>query len=338
MNFSSSPLRCVGDNLFVLRYPLWAPISGRFDHVTQRIRYHVLQQALHVLDMTDPIVWLARPTMYDLIDEIPSACLKVYHIVDEYTTYSRQSTIQRQRLMEAEKKMMARVDAVIVVSEELHRTKRTMHPHVHLVANGVNYQLYDMALHDPKLPDPIVAIKEPRLGYIGLIGDRLDLKMLLNIAQARPQWSLVFLGEVRVEQQAAYWQNLLELPNVHHLNPVEAKEVPHYVKGFQVGLMPYRQNRHARNISPLKMYDYLAAGLPIASLDIPAVEKFNRYIYIAKTPDNYLSAIEQALSESSPDRRQQLRSVAARHSWEARAEEISTLIEFHLTVAAVGYK
>lgn len=287
--------------------------------------------------MTDPIVWLARPTMYDLVDEIPSARLKIYHIVDEYTTYSRQSAIQRQRLVEAEKTMMARVDAVIVVSEELYRTKRLLHPHVYQVANGVNCRLYDTALQDAQLPDLMAAIKEPRLGYIGHIGDRLDLEMLLKIAQAQPQWSIVFLGEVRVDQQAAYWQRLLELPNVHYLDPVEAKEVPHYVKGFQVGLMPYRQNRHAQNISPLKMYDYLAAGLPIASLDIPAVKKFNSYIHIAKTPDDYLSAIEQALGDNSPNRRQQLRAVAARHSWEARAEEISTLIESHLAVARVNY-
>ncbi len=110
-----------------------------------------------------------------------------------------------------------------------------------LVPNGGNFQSYAAALTDPNLPDNLRAIKPPRLGYSGLIGDKLDFRMLRKTAQANPAWSLVFLGDVRVRKQAESWQRLEALPNVHHLRRVEMPAVPHYVKGFQVGLMPYLQ-------------------------------------------------------------------------------------------------
>jgi len=170
------------------------------------------------------------------------------------------------------------------------------------------------------------AIPPPRLGYSGLIGDKLDFNTLKELARENPEWSLVLLGKVRVPQQAANWQALRALPNVHHLGPVEISQVPHYVKGFQVGLVPYLQNRHAEHINPLKFYDYLAAGLPIASVDIPAAREFSQHIFLADSPRNFAQAVRAALIDTTPERRQARRNIAAQHTWEARVEQLSDLI------------
>jgi glycosyltransferase involved in cell wall biosynthesis len=331
-----SPIQQISENLFVFRYPIWAPISGRFPlhQLTRIVRRLSVQNALRNLQMTQPIVWFSQPDMVDLVNEIPQARLLLYHIVDEYTAYSDQTPSSRRRAEEQEKEMMALVDAVIVVSRNLYKAKCPFNPNTYLIPNGANYQSYADALAEPQSPDDLMVIKKPRLGYIGLVGDKLDLNMLVELAQENPEWSLVLLGQVRVHQQREAWRALQMLPNVHHLGPVEVSQVPHYVKGFQVGLMPYLQNRHAEYISPLKLYDYLAAGLPIASLDIPAAREFSQHIHLAGNPRSFAQAVRAALADTTPERYQARRNVAAQHTWEARVEQLSDLIQAQLVARA----
>jgi glycosyltransferase involved in cell wall biosynthesis len=335
-DWGAASLRRIWGTLFVLRYPMWAPISGRFPlrQLTRTIRWLFIQDAMRKLRMSQPIVWFSRPEMVDLVGEIPPARLLLYHVVDEYTAYSGHTPASRRWVEEREKKMMALVDAVIVVSEKLYEAKRPLNPNTYLVRNGVDFQAYAAALADPYLPDDLRAIPIPRLGYIGLIGDKLNFAMLKELAQENPEWSLVLLGEARVSQQAEAWRALRALPNVHHLGPVKVSQVPHYVKGFEIGLMPYLQNRHAEHISPLKLYDYLAAGLPVASADIPAAREFGQYIYVAGSPDNFSQAVRAALADTAPERRQARTQVAAQHTWETRAEQLSNVIQAQLAAKA----
>jgi len=115
-----------------------------------------------------------------------------------------------------------------------------------------------------------------------------------------------------------------------------APQVPHYLKGFDVGLMPYRQNRHAEHISPLKLYDYLAAGLPVASMDIPAAREFSRYIHLAERSQDFAQAVRSALTDVTPERRQARRDIAAQHTWEARVGSVSELIQSLLASKAAN--
>jgi glycosyltransferase involved in cell wall biosynthesis len=327
-----SPVRQISENLFVFRYPIWAPISGRFplNQLTRVARRLCIQNALRKLKMSQSIVWFSLPDMVDLVKEIPPARLLVYHIVDEYTAYSDHTPSSCRRTEELEKEMMALVDMVVVVSKKLREAKRPMNPNTYLVPNGVNYQAYTAALADPHLPDDLRAIPPPRLGYSGLIGDRLDLSVLKELAQENPEWSLVFIGEARVSQQAETWQTLLAMPNVHYMGLVEISRVPHYLKGFQVGLMPYAQGQESENISPLKLYDYLAAGLPIASIDIPAAREFSPHIHLADSPRNFAQAVRTALADITPECRRARRDIAAQHTWEARVEQLTDLVQAQL--------
>jgi glycosyltransferase involved in cell wall biosynthesis len=325
-------IRPISDNLYVFRYPVLAPVSGQLPlkQMARTIRRLALRRALRQLNMTQPIVWFSRPDMLDLLDEAPSPCLRVYHVVDEYTAYSNHTPESQRRLEANEKQMLAQVDAVIVVSKNLYEAKRPFNQNTYLVANGVNYQAYTAALDAAGLPEALQAIRPPRLGYIGLIGDKLNLAMLKEVAEQNPDWSVVLVGQTQVSHQAEAWQALQGLPNVHHLGAVPASEVPNYVKGFQVGLMPYLQNRHADHISPLKLYDYLAAGIPIASLDFPAAREFAPYVHLAANPQDFGRTVRAALVDTTPERRQARRAVAAQHTWEARVEQISTLLQPHL--------
>jgi glycosyltransferase involved in cell wall biosynthesis len=334
---AAAPLQRIDDNLYVLRYPLWMPISGQraLGWMTQQLRARLLRQTLQRLEMAAPIVWFSQPSMVDLLDEIPDARLRLYHVVDEYAAYSGQSLDHSRREATREAALMRQVDAVIVVSEKLYAAKRQAHPDTYLVPNGVNYAAYCQALADPALPIDLAAIPTPRIGYSGLIGDRLDLPMLQRLALAHPEWSWVLIGEARLVQQQAAWAALTQLPNVYALGQKPIEEVPHYLKGLQVGIMPYVQNRESEHISPLKLYDYLAAGVAVASMEIPAVADFRPYIHVAQTPEDFAAAVGAALADNSPARQALRRSVAAQHTWEARAEQLSALIRQQLQRVAL---
>ena len=326
------PLKHLMDNLYLFRYPVWAPISGRFPlaALTQSVRRRSIDWAMDQLDMAEPIVWFSRPGMIDLLDEMPRSQQIIYHVVDEYSAYGGQFAEEKQRTVALEEQMLARADLVVVVSQNLYEAKSPANANTYLVPNGVNYQAYAQALADDRLPKGIEAIPRPRLGYSGLVGDRLDLGMLKRMAQAHPDWSLVFLGEARAPRQEVIWQAMLNLANVYYLGKVDVSEVPYYLKGFDVGLMPYAQSREADNISPLKLYDYLAAGLPVASIDIPAARQFADYIHLAQTSLDFMQAAESALADTTPERVRERKRVAQAHTWEARVEQLSTLIEEQL--------
>ena len=330
-----SSVRQISGNLFVFRYPLWAPVTERFplSWLTRIARRLSLRNAMQKLQLSQPIVWFYHPNMVDLVNEIPSACLLLYHITDEYSSFDLTPT-SRRRIEEKEQKMMAQVDAVIVVSQKLYEAKRPFNANTYLVPNGVNYQAYADALADPLVPDDLQVIKSPRLGYSGVIRDKLNLDMLKELAQENPEWSLVFLGHSHVSKKMETWRALKAMPNVHYLGPVEWSQVPHYVKGFDVGLMPYVQDGETEHMSPLKLYDYLAAGLPIASMDIPAAREFSPYIHLADSPRHFTQAVRAALADTTPERHQARRNIAAQHTWETRVEQLSDLIQTLLAAKA----
>lgn len=332
---SQPVLHRINENLHVLHYPAWAPVSGRMPigWLTKMIRTRILRNVLRALQMERPIVWLSQPSMIDLIDEVPAARLYIYHILDEYSAYAGQTSERSQRIARAEQEIYKHVDAVIVVSQQLYEAKQHHHPHMYVVPNGVNYDAFSKALDDLQLPEDLARVPSPRIGYSGHVGDRLNLPMLHELALAKPEWSLVFMGEARLSQQLETWQAMLRLPNVHYLGQKPGAEVPNYLKGFQVGLMPYLQNRESEHISPLKLYDYLAAGLAVVSVEIPAIKDFRQHIHVARTPSDFMRAVEMALADKEPHRYAMRRAVAAQHTWEAREQLLSNVIQQQLASA-----
>ncbi len=325
-------LRQVADNLHVFRYPIWTPASRRppLTWWANIVGRGAFRAAMRTLGMAEPIVWFSRPGMLEMLPQGIAPSLRIYHVVDEYAAYLGNTAANQERVARLEKHMMKGVDVVLVVSAELYRTKRPYHAHTYLVPNGVNYHAYAAALAEPGLPPDLNLIPSPRLGYSGLIGERLDLNLFADLAKRHPQWSIVLIGEARLKQQAVCWQELKGLGNVHYLGPKAVTEVPHYLKGFDVGLMPYQQSRESDHISPLKLYDYLAAGLPIAAMAIPAMHEFASHVHIAARPEQFVQAVRQALADTSAPRREARRAVASQQTWKARAERISDLLQRHL--------
>ncbi len=327
-----SPVCQVSDNLFVFRCPMWAPASGnvplkQFHKIVEGLSF---RNTLRKLALSDPIVWFYHPKWIDWIDKVPSSRLRLYHVVDDYASFQNKTPVRSRQVADLEKQMISQVDVVVVVSKKLYETRHLFNPETYVVPNGVNYEAYSAALAIPHLPAELQAIESPRLGYSGLIGDKLDLDMLKAMAQENPGWSLVFAGPVNASQKAGVWRELKAMPNVHYLGVLEWSQVPYYVKGFDAGLMPYVKSGYSENMSPLKLYDYLAAGIPIAATDLTPVHEFKPYVHLAEGAQDFVQAVRSALADNSVERRQVRRNVAAQHTWEARVEQLSDLIQTQL--------
>lgn len=319
-------------NLWVYRPPPMAPISGRppLSLLTFAWRRHQLRQTLRHLGMSHPILWVFQYHLGEMIGQLDEQLI-IYHAVDEYSAYADINTPERrQRVQRLEAEVISRVDLVLVTSPALHASKSNVHPHVVLAPNGVDYDLFANASFNGQRPPDLAQLPGPIIGYIGAINEKLDLELLIYSARRHPQWSFALVGPVLISHQLPQLHTLNQLPNVHFLGQRPYHELPQYMRSCDICTIPYQRNEWTRNISSLKLYEYLANGAPIVSTDIPAAREFADVVHIASDAPTFDTALSQALTEATPAHRQKLRAVARQHTWEQRLDDISQAIDLRL--------
>jgi glycosyltransferase involved in cell wall biosynthesis len=159
---------------------------------------------------------------------------------------------------------------------------------------------------------------------LGVIDFRLDVDLIEHLATRRPDWSLALVGLVKGDAPLA---RLQALPNVHVLGFKPMEQLPGYLKRMDVCLVPYALNEYTHHIFPLKLYDYMAAGKPIVASDMAELREDDGNGYtIAHSPDEFISAIEKAMDEDTPERAAARRELARQNTWDHRVEELSDVI------------
>jgi len=323
-------LRHVRDGLHVFTPPRYAPLTGRepFKAFTDMLRRRAIAKAMSSLDMEDPILWLCRPWQADVVGRYGERLL-LYHVVDEYADYEGEFTAQlgneRRRVVECwDRRLMEQADLVIVTAPALLHTRKPLNPNTHMVRNGANVAAFREAMFG-EVPDDMAGMPRPIIGCAGAINEKIDLELLRDIAQARPDWSLALIGPVtqRFHREQLQW---LELPNVFLLGSKPVEELPRYVASCDVFLMPYKINEWTRHIDPLKLYEYLAAGKPIVSSAIPSATDFGPPLRIAHEASDFVVAIEAALADASSEQSLRIAALAEQHDWDSRVELISSHI------------
>ena len=331
-NVFQKRVRKVAANLYIYNSPIFIPISGRFplDKVTWWAWKLLLKRTLHKLGMHRPIIWICLPNMLNFIGSF-SEKLIVYHVVDEYSAYGDLDAETREKKKNAEQQMLKRADLVVVVSEKLYATKSGFNKNTYIVPNGVDYASYGKALADDSpLPPDILQLPRPVIGYSGLISRRLDLALIGYVARAHPEWSLALVGEVNPVGCESELRRLAEMENIYFLGNKQIDLVPYYIKGFDACLVPYKLNEQTQNLSPLKLYDYMAMGKGIVTTDFPVARQFKDVLHIAKSKEAFANGIVKILSEKDYDLFCKRRKIAAQNTWEDRIAALSGIIESHL--------
>jgi glycosyltransferase involved in cell wall biosynthesis len=298
-------------NIHVLG-PVALPFFGkRARAVNAHLVRAQVQRAMRHLGFRNPVSWSFLPSAAPVAGHLGEAMV-VYHCVDEFSAFS--DAANQVAAMEAD--LVGRADLVITSAELLRASKARLNPNTVLVRHGVDHAHFAKALDAATvIPDEIAKLPRPVIGFFGLLADWVDLKLIRAVADAYPQGSMVVLGKVCTDTRAFEGAN-----NIHLLGRKPYAALPAYCKGWDVALMPFAENELTANANPLKVREYLAAGLPVVSTPVPEVVQLG-LCKIASGPLAYVDAVRQALAEG-PGPSASRSAAIAQESWEAKVDEI----------------
>ncbi|HEX9988619.1 MAG TPA: glycosyltransferase family 1 protein [Chloroflexia bacterium] len=284
--------------------------------------------------LDDYIVWLYTPMALPLARMLRPQAV-VYDCMDELSAFK----FAPLDLLKHEAGLLKCADVVFTGGPSLYRAKQGMHHNVHCLPSSVEAAHFRQALSIEEAADQS-ALPHPRLGFYGVIDERMDLDILDAIAQAHPEWQIVMVGPVaKIDPKS-----LPKHPNLHFLGQRTYGELPSYLAGWDLCLLPFAQNESTRFLSPTKTLEYMAAELPIVSTPIRDVaEPYGEIVYLGDTPQAFIAACERALAASPGEREARIRAgraVLARTSWDRTAQqmeiEIDKAIEKRTVLPAKG--
>ena len=275
----------------------------------------------------DIILIVLYPTAYEVLKEFDKD-VSVYYCIDDYAEQPEYKQYPRRRIhIEGlERKTLKESNICLFSSDDLLQKKKQFCSSGSLLKAGVDVERFNVSpVSFIKYRDK--EIKEPIVGFIGGINDRFDWNILEFSAKKLHDVSFVFIGIGRGITQVRK-----KISNLYFLGEMEPEDLGAFVVKFCVGIRPYVVDSTTTFINPVKIYEYLAAGLPIVSTPLPDVVKMSEdlgqgYIYIADSPETFSNAIQQALKEDSPEKRKRRKNLAENYSWEKRAEQFAEIIE-----------
>lgn len=283
--------------------------------------FRQLQARLRALDMERPVLWLRLPTpelVWQLDAFRPRAV--VYECIDAYRFYPRYGPADRARLALAESRLVARADLVVCLSKVVAAGLGSQPERTHVVPLGVELERFTQPL---PIPADLARLPRPRLGLVGGLDERVDADLLARLARSHPDWSLVLVGPAEAWRERS---RLGALPNVHLLGRRPYEQVPAYLAGLDAGLIPYRHGGWADGSFPAKLFEYLAAGLPVVATNLPALRPFGEQVELAADADDFVLGVERALASDSRDAAAERRGLAARHTLGLRYQHLHDLL------------
>ena len=264
-------------------------------------------------------LWTYAPDVWFLADVMDYERL-VYYCVDEYSEFQG---FDPRAMARAERRLIERADVVITTSGALYESKRRLRPDAHLVRHGVDVPHFARALDNGlEVPPDLVGLRRPRLGFFGLIHHWIDCDLIESVARRRPDYSFVLIGADHRNHAG-----LLRQPNVHLLGRRAYASLPAYCRGFDAALLPFVCNRMTENINPIKLREYLAAGLPVVSTPLPEAVRYSPDVLIASDAESFARGCDEAVAQSSPSRRKARSRRVAGETWDAVVERLSRIVE-----------
>lgn len=269
----------------------------------------------------DFVAWYYTPMMIGWSRHLDPVAV-VYDCMDELSAFKNAPA--ELRIREAE--LFGLSDLVFTGGRSLFEAKRGQHDAVYCFPSSIDVAHFSKALSAVEDPHDQKDIPHPRIGFAGVIDERTDIELLAAIADARPDWHYVMIGPVvKIDEDA-----LPRRANIHYLGGKSYDELPSYIGGWDVAMMPFAMNDSTRFISPTKTPEYLAAGRPVVSTPIRDVVRpygDNGLVLIASTPDEFVAAIEKAMSLDLEEHRRKASEFLSTSSWDTTQEAMEELID-----------
>jgi UDP-galactopyranose mutase len=270
----------------------------------------------------DYFLWYYTPMALGFTSHLRPLAL-VYDCMDELANFKFAPTLLKDR----EAEMFRKADLVFTGGQSLFEAKRGKHPRVYCFPSSVDVEHFRKARAQRQDPRDQALLPHPRLGFFGVLDERIDFGLIQSVAAARPEWQIILIGPVcKVDPDS-----LPRLHNIHYLGARPYQELPSYVGGWDVALLPFARNASTKFISPTKTPEYLAAGRPVVSTPIRDVVRpygDRGFVYIAEHAREFVRAVDKALELRRNGRTwlEEVDSFLKQNSWDRTWKEMRTLV------------
>ena len=278
----------------------------------------LVADAMREQAVTDYWIWFYTPMALPLATGLAPRGV-VYDCMDELTAFKNAP----RQLVQRENALFKMADLVFTGGRSLYNAKRGRHPDVHCFPSSVDARHFSEATADHPLQ---AGLPRPRLGYCGVIDERVDMSLIDGLATAKPGWEVIMVGPTAKIDPAA----LPKHPNIHWLGQQSYDDLPAFISGWDVCLLPFALNEATRFISPTKTLEYMACGRPSVSTPIKdVVEPYGHLVSIVDNVRDFIGACEAILQRNEREQQQHrlaLAEIVARTSWDATAQAMAELI------------
>lgn len=315
----TAPIKEVEPNIFVLN-PLAIPAYGNKTVVSLNRKFLISQvkKAMRKLEFRSPLNMIFNPAAGMIAGQVGESGL-IYYCVDEYTAFTGVS----EGLRAIEEDLFRRADLVIVSAEKLYTDKKKYNENTFIIRHGTDWKHFRRALDEAtEIPPELANLPRPIIGFHGLLADWVDFGLIKKTAEHFKNGSVVLIGKTAVDAEEKI-KVLDGIANIHRLGRKPYADLPAYCKGFDVALNPFAINDLTLAANPLKVREYLAAGLQVVSTDIPEVRILENCL-VGKNHDDFIAKIEYALAHRKP--REEISDAVRAESWEAKVDELRNIM------------
>jgi UDP-galactopyranose mutase len=281
----------------------------------------LVDELIDTQQISEYVLWYYTPMALGFSDHLTPQAV-IYDCMDELSAFKGAPALLSAR----EAELMQRASLVLTGGQSLFEAKRHQHANIHPFPSSVDAPHFAQARRIAEDPRDQADVPRPRLGFFGVIDERMDLALIDGVAEARPDWHLVFLGPVVKIDPAT----LPRRPNIHYLGSKSYDELPSYVAGWDVALLPFARNEATRFISPTKTPEYMAAGKPVVSTSIrDVVRPYGQQglVRIADDVPGFVRACTAAMAEDSVKRNTRADAFLRQTSWDGTWSRIRLLLD-----------
>jgi UDP-galactopyranose mutase len=276
------------ENIFIAVPHLKRELSEAEVHQHQK---DFISGILTEMNVSRYVAWYYTPMALKFTDHL-NPDVVVYDCMDELTGFK----FAPQELKDLEKELLGKADVVFTGGYSLYEAKKHQHHFIFPFPSSIEYQHFAKARSINEDPADQANIPHPRFGFYGVIDERMDIELVRQVAEQRKDWNIVLIGPVvKIDER-----DLPRLPNIHYLGMKKYDELPQYLAGWDVAIMPFAINEATRFISPTKTPEFLAAGKPVISTPInDVIKQYSTVVHFASTADDFVRIADGDLGEDS---------------------------------------
>ncbi|WP_251952451.1 glycosyltransferase [Salinibacter ruber] len=285
------------------------------------IIYKGIKKIINEYRIERPVVWtrVATRISWGAIKRISPKTL-VYQVVDDFPNNPFIPESIREQHSRYVEKFSSEADVIFASARGLKEKKAEYSDNIHFMPNGVDVEWFKQ--QSSKKSSFLSEIPSPRLGFVGTIRPEVDLMTLKEVAERRPQWSIVMIGPIA---EFADDKGLSDLPNVYFIGKVDHELMPSYISEFDIGLIPYHVNKFTEYTFPSKLAEYLASGVPVLASSLPELKYYDEAVEVYSSVSEFICLADKTLSSSKGF--YDVDSVLEELSWRNIVERMTDVLE-----------